>query len=92
MVDHHQDHDLLIQINTKLERVITDVKELKDNVAARVAALEQEKINKEEVKNLNDAAQVVHKDLGDRVRILERWGLISMGFLYAIQAYFEFFK
>lgn len=37
-----QDHDLLIQINTKLERALIDIKDLKDDIAARVHDVEED--------------------------------------------------
>lgn len=37
-----QDHDLLVEIKTKLDRALVDIKELKDNVASRVSTLEGE--------------------------------------------------
>ena len=40
------DHDLLLRIDTKVERVITDVAKLNDNFANRIDALEREKISK----------------------------------------------
>lgn len=35
-----QDHDLLISINTKLERALSDIKDLKDDLASRVNDVE----------------------------------------------------
>lgn len=35
-----QDHDLLIQINTKLERALVDIKDLKDDTGRRVMMIE----------------------------------------------------
>ena len=36
------DHDLLVSIHTKLERVISDVKDLSTNVTGRIESLENE--------------------------------------------------
>jgi hypothetical protein len=54
MTDRRQnpDHDLLIVIDTKLGRVIDDVKELKDNFATRVTDLEENKVSKDEFNEL----------------------------------------
>lgn len=37
-----QDHDLLIEINTKLERALIDIKDLKDDTSQRVHTLESD--------------------------------------------------
>lgn len=39
------DHDLLVELKTKMEDLKSDIKELKDNVAERVKTLEEEKLN-----------------------------------------------
>jgi hypothetical protein len=71
MPEQQLDHDLLIQINTKLERVITDVKELKDNVADRVSALEMEKFNKADANQAISDGNKIHDDHEKRLRYLE---------------------
>ena len=89
-----QDHDLLIEINTKLGRVIADVKELKDTTAARVTHLEEEKVDKVEADRLEKENAAAHNDHEKRLRSLEKWkwmiagglGLIDI-ILIAIQAY-----
>lgn len=64
------DHDLLLtlkaELGTKLDRVILDVKELKDNVAARVTDLEQEKMSKEEFDDFKEAT-MKRQDATDEV-------------------------
>jgi hypothetical protein len=49
---HAPDHDLLItfkaEVSTKLDRVIMDVKDLKDDLIGRVKAVEDEKLSKDE--------------------------------------------
>lgn len=69
------DHDLLIamkaEFSTKLDRVIADVKELKENVADRVSALEIEKMNKEEAERYKEAADKIHADHEERLRVVE---------------------
>ena len=79
-----KDHDLLIEVNTKLERVIQDINDLKNNVASRVDDLEKDKLDKEDnlIKELNDN-QMDHEK---RLRRLERWGLIGLGVILAVQA------
>ena len=52
---HSPDHDLLLtfkaEVTTKLDRVISDVKDLKDDLASRVSGLETEKLSKEDFDN-----------------------------------------
>jgi hypothetical protein len=62
------DHDLLIQIATKLDRALVDIKELKDNTTARVTALEEEKVNKTDfdvaAKKIDSLERLVYIGLG----------------------------
>lgn len=39
------DHDLLVQLNTKMEDLKEDIAELKNGTSARIQQLEQEKVN-----------------------------------------------
>jgi hypothetical protein len=82
------DHDLLIQINTKLERVILDVKELNDNTTLRVTHLEDEKVDKKEFQRSED-------DKERRLRALEkwRWGLVgAFAIITALISLIEIYK
>jgi hypothetical protein len=36
------DHDLLVQIHTKMERALVDIKELKDDTGRRVSTIEDD--------------------------------------------------
>jgi hypothetical protein len=58
------DHDLLIRLDQKMNTLSTDIKELKDNTAARVAALEVEKANKQELDDLKLIANSNVKRIG----------------------------
>jgi hypothetical protein len=89
---NENDHDLLIQIATKLDRAILDIKELKDNAAARINALEQEKLNKKELEIVHLAADKLHFDHQKRLRRLERWGFIAIGALGLIQIVANFYR
>ncbi len=60
------DHDLLQRIDTKLERVITDVQKLNDNYSSRIDKLET---NKVEIVD-NDK---VHADFENRLRVNEKF-------------------
>jgi hypothetical protein len=57
-----KDHDILIEIKTQVTRLISDVKELKDDTARRVEVVEQEKLSKEDF----DTAQIEHAETHDR--------------------------
>lgn len=95
------DHDLLLtlkaEVTTKLDRVISDVKDLKDDTVARIGALEQEKLNRtvfetykaqatkdfEEYKKTTDSTIV---DLTKTARSLQNWLYYGLGFCAAIEA------
>ena len=79
------DHDLLIAVNTKLERVIADIRELKDNVAQRVSVLEQDKLDKTEASRIYGEHEVLHEKLDSRVTQLEGYKSKAMGALVIIQ-------
>ena len=79
MNDKNQsDHDILIalkaEVTTKLDRVILDVKELKDNVAARVTVLEEEKASKADLDDTNND-----------VKTLSRLVYIGLGIVLTLQ-------
>jgi hypothetical protein len=87
MNEQQNDHDLLIslkaEVTTKLDRVIEDVKELKDNVAKRVTDLENEKVNKTEFDEVRD-------DHEARLRFIERYVWIAIGVVGVLQLYFAY--
>lgn len=64
----NQDHDLLVEIKVKLERVITDVADVKTNLVAKVESLEK---NKADVKTVSD--------LLSRTEHLENWKNYVLG-------------
>jgi hypothetical protein len=72
----NNDHDLLLTIKaemgTKLDRVIADVKDLKDDLASRVSELEGEKLGTDEFttyKNVVAAETKTYKDSIERDRV-----------------------
>lgn len=80
------DHDLLIRIETKLERVIQDVNDIKTNTVGRVETLELRKAEKTDVKKN-----------ADRINSLENWknwliGTTTVTSGVAIFLAIEFFK
>lgn len=66
------DHDLLIELRTEMRGVRTDVKDLRDNTSKRVDALENEKMNRDEVMRLKADADKIHDDHEERLRGLEK--------------------
>lgn len=78
MNENQSDHDILIalkaEVTTKLDRVILDVKELKDNVAARVTVLEEEKASKADLDDTNND-----------VKTLSRLVYIGLGIVLTLQ-------
>ena len=88
----NDDHDLLLtfkaEVSTKLDRVISDVKELKDNVAARVSALEEEKTNKKDFDQYTE-------NTDKKIDVLSRLVYIGLGIVialnFAILAYINYY-
>ncbi len=70
------DHDLLIVVHTKMDRVQSDIREIKDNLAGRVSVLEFQKLDKADadkiVKQVLDSSDKIHNDLGGRLTVVER--------------------
>lgn len=83
--NNQSDHDLLIRLDTKLSTVITDIKDLRDGFSARLAVVEQNKMEKAEAMHLKHDEDNAHKDYEQRLRRLERWGWIAAGALIVIQ-------
>lgn len=68
-----QDHDLLIRLETKMDLAMGEIREIKEGTAARLLVLENDHVS---TRSFGDHEK--------RLRRLETWGLISIGFLYAI--------
>lgn len=72
------DHDLLVSIHTKVERVIVDVKELNQNIGSRLSVVEATKVDRIEwVKGQEDHER--------RIRNLERYVWLAIGALAILQ-------
>ena len=76
-----QDHDLLIEIKTKVDRVIADVANLSSNLVSKVEALEVSKADKKEFERCNEECMVQMTKLHERVEKLEnwRWYIVGIG-------------
>jgi hypothetical protein len=85
-----QDHDVLIRLDQKVDLLSTDIKELKDNTAARVAALEMEKANQKEL----DALRILAESNARRINKLENYytriAAITGAAVVAIELYARF--
>lgn len=81
----------VIIIDTKLEQVIIDVKEVKDNFSQRVAYLEAQKMERTEAMRLFLESDKIHEDHEMRLRKVERYGSIAIGILLTIQFVLTYF-
>jgi N12 class adenine-specific DNA methylase len=90
------DHDLLIQIATKMDRAISDIKDLKDNTTARVTSLEEEKVNERDFKEYRDANDTRMDALSKKLDKVYSWVLLGLGGLgvieFGLQLYTNYFK
>ncbi len=86
------DHDVLVEVNVKLERVISDIADLKDNTANRVDTLEKEKIDIDEYNRRIKQTDGLHEDHEIRLRRIEKWGLMALGALAIIQFLLAYIK
>lgn len=94
------DHDLLVVLHTQMQRVLVDLKEVKDNTIGRIAVLESSKVDLTVVTKLQTDADRIHEDFELRVRALEKtqtqtitWGaaaIIAIGLIeFAITHFFK---
>ena len=75
------DHDLLVSMYGVLSRAISDLKDLNN----KVTEFNNNYAKKNEV-------ETVEKDHEARLRRLELWGAIAIGFMYAVEAYLNLVK
>lgn len=73
-------------IKSSIIEIKSDIKEIKTDFVNRREFNEAMKAIREEL------PLATIKDHENRMRRLEWWGAIAVGFLYAIQAYFQFIK
>lgn len=91
MPEIENDHDLLVEIKTKLERVIYDVQDLKHDLVTDVANLKSEKFDKDEAARELKTAAGVHTDHEKRLRRIEQWAFIVIGGLSIAQIALQVF-
>jgi hypothetical protein len=89
------DHDLIIKIHTVVQRLVDDVKDIKDNTVGRIEALEKDKVDvkdlESEIKKVEDKVSITNKDFEERMREQEKtttrittWGaaaLLALGII-----------
>ena len=77
-----QDRDTIIRLDTKFDILISDVKDLKNNLVSRVNSLEETRANKQDLDLIKQKAsdlelrKVNHTDivaLDERIETLENW-------------------
>jgi DNA replication protein DnaD len=99
------DHDLLVVLHTKLQGVVEDIRQIKENTASRLSRLEDNSLTKAEadkiVTNAQKNAAVTHTDMNKkiddherRIRNIERyvWSAIALigAANFVLQIYLKF--
>lgn len=81
-----EERDLLVELRTEMAAVRNDIREIKDNTAARLANVEQQKLDRTEANRLQ--AEVLERagnaeersdDHETRIRNLERYLFLGLG-------------
>lgn len=75
------DHDLLIRVETKVEMLYKEVREL----GQTMKTIEQSKLDKEQATHLKHDADTIHRDHETRLRRVERWGFGAIGAIGVIE-------
>lgn len=100
------DHDLLIRVDTKMDRTIVDVKELHTHIStlhrsveglmssvdAKIAAATANKIDKDEAERILADAKEIHDDHEKRIRRLEMYTWTAIGALALAELGIAFLK
>lgn len=89
---HSNDHDLLVKITTQVDRLLVDVKEIKDDTATRVDNLEREKYDRAEADRVIRDATAIHEGFEIRIKWLERIAYTGLGLIGALEFYFRLIK
>lgn len=85
------ERDLLIKLETKLDSVIIDLKEMKDNNAARLTAVEVAKLDRTEYNRLQAEQLGVNVDHESRLRNVERYLFLGLGSFAVITFLLNYF-
>ena len=78
------DHDLLIEIKTKLERVIQDVATISQNLIGKVEKLECDKAEKNDMEKLHGETLDRLDTLDKEVSSLQKWRSYVLGMIAVI--------
>ena len=88
--DHMQqanhDHDLLVRVDEKLNGVMGDIKDIKDDLGKRVTVLELDKLGKEDYNKMVNKYEAERKQLSDDIESLKTWKWIITGGLIVISS------
>ena len=76
-------------IASKVDRLISDVKDIKDNTLTDIAVLKKSKADQEALDKLNGTNEIDHKSLLKRVESLELWRSFIVGLTVAIPLIIE---
>lgn len=104
--NNRSDHDLLIRLDTKMDRSAEDIKSLahrveevrhdvgvmSDSLEVKIVAAVSGKADTQNVLDLKAAADKVHDDHERRIRSLERYVWTAIGALAIVQALVAFIK
>ncbi len=85
------DRRIIIESSVKLERVIADVKELKDNFASRVSALENQKVDKDTYDKFCKETTLLTEDHEKRLRRNERYLYLAIGGFTVLQIFIDIY-
>lgn len=85
-VSHSSDNfALLVEIKTKLERVIQDVSKLNDTLVQDITGLQTSKADKAEVDRMAQEGTAIHEDFELRIRELEesKWKIVGIAIAFS---------
>lgn len=88
---NRQDRDLLIKLETKLDGVVADIKDMKDSTLSRLAMVEAGKLDRTEANRLQAEAMEIHGDHETRLRFVERYMWLALGGLAVIEFALNYF-
>lgn len=94
-MDQHQvqqnDHDLLIELRTKMNTVGTDINEIKKTLSDSLASIHESKFDKTDAFRMEAEIAKNHEDHENRIRTIERWVWTAIGGLAVLQIVLKFF-
>lgn len=79
MEEHQKDHDILVAVSVKLDRVINDVADLKTNLVSDVESLKLNKSDKTDCEKCRAEMGKCIKDQADGINKLNNWRYYIVG-------------